>query len=115
MGIESLCLNLRDTLIPKPPYSPSASANNKRPPPRLTAYQSSLSSSSSLEHTKPPIEVKVVCTLRVPRREIERLVALYPNELNLDSTTSDARTKFRKVHGVEVSLELSGPSPNNKE
>jgi hypothetical protein len=52
--------------------------------------------------------VKIVCILRIPRREIERLVELYPNELSVDDKTRDARTRFRRLHGVDVSLELNG-------
>ncbi|KAH8699344.1 hypothetical protein GQ44DRAFT_632934 [Phaeosphaeriaceae sp. PMI808] len=52
-------------------------------------------------------EVKIVCIMRVPRREMERLCRLYPDELEIDPS-GDARTKFRKLHGAEVSLEING-------
>lgn len=45
--------------------------------------------------------------MRIPDREVERLVRMYPGELVADRN-GDARTKFRKLHGVEVSLEVSG-------
>jgi hypothetical protein len=38
---------------------------------------------------------------------VERLCRLYPEELERDRH-GDARTKFRKLHGAEVSLEISG-------
>ncbi|KAF1844215.1 uncharacterized protein K460DRAFT_263292, partial [Cucurbitaria berberidis CBS 394.84] len=70
IGLESLCLSLRETLRGR--------------------------------------KVKIVCIMRVPRREVERLVSMYPDELSIEEKTGDARTKFRKIHGVEVSLELNG-------
>jgi hypothetical protein len=33
---------------------------------------------------------------------------MFPDELFLDPVTQDARTKFRKMHGVEVSVEFNG-------
>ncbi|KAL6705630.1 hypothetical protein ACN47E_006577 [Coniothyrium glycines] len=83
MGLESLCLSLHDTL---------STANTS---------------------------VKIVCIMRVPRREVARLVALYPEELSFVNGSAsasgsasggigDARTVFKKLHGLEVSLELSG-------
>ncbi|KAF2194486.1 hypothetical protein K469DRAFT_705944 [Zopfia rhizophila CBS 207.26] len=62
----------------------------------------------SLQETRPPdSEVKIVCIMRLPRPEVQRLVRLYPEELNVDRT-GDARTRFRRLFGVEVSIEVSG-------
>lgn len=62
----------------------------------------------SLQETRrKDTEVKIVCIMRIPRREVERLCRLYPEELSKDKY-GDARTRFRKLHGVEVSLEVSG-------
>ncbi|USP74772.1 hypothetical protein yc1106_02046 [Curvularia clavata] len=105
LGLESLCLLLRDTLYSQP----STSLN----------FESSSSSKSSsvagspptLSSVKPRPEVKIVCIIHLPRRILERLVALHPDELSVDVTTQDARTQFRKLHGIEVSLELNGCPP----
>jgi hypothetical protein len=68
----------------------------------------------SLQETKPvDADVKIVCIMRLPRQEVGRLVRLYPEELAVDRS-GDARTRFRALHGVEVSLEISGydvPAP----
>jgi hypothetical protein len=68
----------------------------------------------SLQETKPvDADVKIVCIMRLPRQEVGRLVRLYPEELAVDRS-GDARTRFRGLHGVEVSLEISGydiPAP----
>lgn len=80
LGIESLCLSLHDTL----------SERNAR--------------SDAIK-----TEVKIVCIMRIPRREVERFMRQYPDELTVDREMN-ARTRFRKLHGVEVSLELSGYS-----
>lgn len=62
----------------------------------------------SLQETRrADTEVKIVCIMRIPKREVERLCRLYPDELERDRY-GDARTKFRKLHGAEVSLEVSG-------
>ncbi|KAI8932879.1 hypothetical protein NX059_010359 [Plenodomus lindquistii] len=82
MGIEWLCLSLQDTLA-------MSTTNHIHP------------------DGGPRPEVKIVCILRIPRREVERLVRLYPEELSVDRH-GDARTRFWKVRGVEVSLEFSG-------
>ena len=52
-------------------------------------------------------EVKIICIMRLPKPEVIRLVRLYPEELAVDRG-GDARTRFRRLHGVEVSLEISG-------
>ncbi|KAF2124811.1 hypothetical protein P153DRAFT_301778 [Dothidotthia symphoricarpi CBS 119687] len=62
----------------------------------------------SLQETRnAATDVKIVCIMRVPRREVERLLRMYPDELVVDRA-GDARTRFRRVHGVDVSLEVSG-------
>jgi hypothetical protein len=45
--------------------------------------------------------------MRLPKPEVQRLVRLYPEELSLQ-WDGDARTRFRRLHGVDVSLEISG-------
>lgn len=105
LGIESLCLNLRDAL-----YSG---------PSTLMNFDSSSSSDASSVAGSPPVapsneprpEVKIVCIVHIPRRIMERVVALHPDELVVDPKTQDARTRFRKLHGIEVSLELNGCPP----
>ncbi|KAL6156986.1 hypothetical protein ACJBU6_04563 [Exserohilum turcicum] len=102
LGVESLCLNLSDVLRP----SPSSALD----------LESSASSSGSTGAerfagpflTKPQTEARIICILRIPRPDLERLVALYPDELSVDARTQDARTRFRKLHGLDVSLELNG-------
>ncbi|KAF2442717.1 hypothetical protein P171DRAFT_363143 [Karstenula rhodostoma CBS 690.94] len=62
----------------------------------------------SLQETRPVCtDVKIVCIVKLPRPELQRLVRVYADELNLDKN-GDARTRFRRVHGVDVSLEVSG-------
>jgi hypothetical protein len=62
----------------------------------------------ALQETRPSeADVKIVCIMRLPQPEVIRLCRLYPDELTIDRT-GDARTRFRKLHGVEVSLEISG-------
>jgi hypothetical protein len=105
LGIESLCLNLQDAL-----FSSSSTSMN---------FDSSSSSKSSSVAGSPPAsysdeprpEVKIVCIIHIPRRIMERLIALHPGELTVDAKTQDARTRFRKLHGMEISLELNGCPP----
>lgn len=62
----------------------------------------------SLQETRPvEADVKIVCIVKLPRPELQRLVRVYADELSLDKN-GDARTRFRRVHGVDVSLEVSG-------
>lgn len=62
----------------------------------------------SLQETRrKDTEVKIVCIMRIPKREVERLCRQYPDELERDRY-GDARTRFRRLHGAEVSLEVSG-------
>jgi hypothetical protein len=62
----------------------------------------------SLQETRPAeADVKIVCIVKLPRPELQRLVRVYADELSLDKN-GDARTRFRRAHGVDVSLEVSG-------
>lgn len=62
----------------------------------------------SLQETRrQETDVKIVCIMRIPKREVERLCRMYPEDLERDRC-GDARTRFRKAHGVEVSLEVNG-------
>lgn len=51
-----------------------------------------------------------MCIARPGKRQIERLLATFPDELEVDPVTQDARTRFRKMHGVDVSWEFNGLS-----
>jgi hypothetical protein len=51
-----------------------------------------------------------VCIARPGKRQIERLLSTFPDELEVDPITQDARTQFKKMHGVEVSWEFNGLS-----
>ncbi|CAO2652386.1 Nn.00g006690.m01.CDS01 [Neocucurbitaria sp. VM-36] len=112
IGLESLCLSLQETLRERSTQASaddtpiSASASNSPSPSSPSTYSPNASSAPST--TTPAPEVKIVCIMRIPRREVERLVRLYPGELSVDERSGDARTKFRKLHGVEVCLELNG-------
>ncbi|KAF1965496.1 hypothetical protein BU23DRAFT_561048 [Bimuria novae-zelandiae CBS 107.79] len=62
----------------------------------------------SLQETRPvDSDIKIVCIVKLPRPEVQRLVRVYADELSLDKN-GDARTRFRRVHDVDVSLEVSG-------
>jgi hypothetical protein len=62
----------------------------------------------SLQETRrKDTEVKIVCIMRIPRREVDRLCRMFSEDLERDRH-GDARTRFRKLHGAEVSLEISG-------
>ncbi|KAL7777590.1 hypothetical protein CFE70_004257 [Pyrenophora teres f. teres 0-1] len=102
IGVESLCLNLRDVLYPGVPDPSSNYGRGK------VSSTSSKSTSGSSNNNKLPTEIKIMAMFRIPRRELERLIATYPDELKVEKSTMDARTKFRKMHGVDVSLELTG-------
>lgn len=65
----------------------------------------------SLQGKTGEAEVKVVCIQRLRRNDVRRLVRNYPDELVLDKQ-GDARTRFKRVWGVEVSLELSAIDPS---
>jgi hypothetical protein len=55
----------------------------------------------------PELDVKIVCIVKLPKTEVQRLLRVFADELTVDRN-GDARTKFRRVHGVDVSLEVSG-------
>jgi hypothetical protein len=62
----------------------------------------------SLQETRrKETQVKIVCTIRIPRREVERMYRLYPEDLEMDSQGT-TRTRPRKLHNAEVSLEIGG-------
>lgn len=61
---------------------------------------------SKIRRRSPP-DVKIVCIMRLPKPEVSRLVRMYPEELNVDRN-GDARTRFRRLHGAEVCVEISG-------
>jgi hypothetical protein len=126
--VESLCLQLRDTLHPKTshppqPSKPSLSTPIPRersnrpmnvPPARFSAHDDSgkppIPSATAKSELPPPpgTDVKIVCIVRPGKRQIERLLATFPEELEVDPITQDARTRFKKIHGVEVSWEFNG-------
>ncbi|PVH92903.1 hypothetical protein DM02DRAFT_646709 [Periconia macrospinosa] len=53
-------------------------------------------------------DVKIVCIVKLPKLEVERLVETYPDELSVVDRNGDARTRFRRVRGVDVCLEVGG-------
>ncbi|KAI4657006.1 uncharacterized protein J4E79_007621 [Alternaria viburni] len=74
-------------------------------------------SKSSLQTTKtetlpppPNTEIKIVTIVRPGKRFVKRLLETFPDELEVDPVTKDARTRFRKMHGVDVSWEFNGLS-----
>lgn len=107
IGLESLCLSLHETLRERAePTADTTLSTPSSPSPSVSPLASPTPAPSGAP------EVKIVCIMRIPRRELERLVRLYPGELCVDERAGfDARTKFRRLHGVEVSLELSGYAP----
>ena len=106
IGLESLCLSLHETLRER--SEDSSLSTSPSPSPSRSLSPATIAATTPVR--SPPPEVKIVCIMRIPRREVERLVHLYPAELSVDERTRDARTRFRKLHGVEVSLELNGYS-----
>ncbi|KAJ4320443.1 hypothetical protein N0V94_003414, partial [Neodidymelliopsis sp. IMI 364377] len=52
-------------------------------------------------------DVKIVCIMRVPKPDVSRLVRMYPEELTVDRN-GDARTRFRRLHGADICVEISG-------
>ena len=60
----------------------------------------------SLQDKTGDAEVKVVCIQRLLRQDVRTLTRSYPDELVMDQQ-GDARTRFKRAWGVEVSLELS--------
>lgn len=71
-----------------------------------SAHDSRARAKSKAARRSPP-DVKIVCIMRLPKPEVGRLVRMYPEELNVDRN-GDARTRFRRLHGAEVCVEISG-------
>lgn len=62
----------------------------------------------SLQDTRPvDADIKIVCIMKLLKPEVQRLIRLFPDELWPDRN-GDARTRFRRVHGLDVCLEVSG-------
>jgi len=62
----------------------------------------------SLRESRPvEADIKIVCIVKLPKLELQRLLRVYADELSADRN-GDARTKFTRRHGVDVSLEISG-------
>lgn len=139
LGIESLCLSLRETLHdPDTHYTPAtpASMGGHR---ERRAQDREMASRNELGHRENRVrersrdrrvesarvtgqkeqdargerkrkeapDVKIVCIMRVPKPEVSRLVRLYPEELSVDRN-GDARTRFRRLHGADICVEISG-------
>ncbi|KAF1922713.1 uncharacterized protein M421DRAFT_104907 [Didymella exigua CBS 183.55] len=122
LGIESLCLSLRDTLHEPDTragdtthYAPPAPAavgghRERRAQDRERRVDRSTDTATTSKASDAP-QVKIVCIMRVPTAEVARLVRLYPAELSVDRG-GDARTRSRRLHGVDVCVEISGvPGP----
>lgn len=114
LGIESLCLSLRETLQdPTSTSSPNPDARgghreHRRRHSRNLSLSPSPSPDATSETPSPNSpDVKIVCIMRVPKPEVSRLVRMYPEELSVDRN-GDARTRFRRLHGAEVCVEISG-------
>ncbi|CAN9119391.1 unnamed protein product [Alternaria sp. RS040] len=101
--VESLCLQLSDVLNPKITGPLERKASSK---------SSTTTDSTPSNHIT---EIKIVCASTPGKRQVERLLSNFPDELVLDPVTQDARTRFRKMHGVEVSLEFNGLSSTHQE
>ncbi|KAJ4988564.1 hypothetical protein SVAN01_06019 [Stagonosporopsis vannaccii] len=133
LGIESLCLSLRETLqdapLPPPYHAPTHPAalaghrerrredrardlghreereqereRHRRAPPSATTT----TTTTTTERQSP--EVKIVCIMRIPKPDVTRLVRMYPDELSVDRN-GDARTRFRRLHGADICVEISG-------
>ena len=128
LGIESLCLSLRETLqdAHHQPTNPARAGGHRerRRQDRELAARNELAHreerdqererdrrSEPLPHAQPrkreAPDVKIVCIMRVPKPEVSRLLRLYPDELSLDRN-GDARTRFRRLHGADICVEISG-------
>ncbi|KAG9187213.1 hypothetical protein G6011_05084 [Alternaria panax] len=105
--VESLCLQLSDVLNPKP-----AATSTPTEPLELksSSSKSSTTTTATIDSTSSTstTEIKVVCISTPGKRQVERLLSTFPEELVLDPVTQDARTRFRRMNGVEVSLEFNG-------
>ncbi|CAI6336299.1 unnamed protein product [Periconia digitata] len=65
----------------------------------------------SLHETCPPTaDVKIVAIVKLPKADVTRLLETYPDELSADRN-GDLRTRFRRVRGLDVCLEVSGVEP----
>lgn len=88
--------------------TPSPSAN---PPTHFLRFEREMGIEALclalLETRRKDTDVKIVCTMRIPKREVERLVRMWPEEMERCDVWN-ARTRFRKVGGVDVSLEVCG-------
>jgi len=60
----------------------------------------------SLQGKTHEAEVKIVAIQRLMREDVRTLARTYPDDLILDKQ-GDARTRFKRVRGVEISLELN--------
>ncbi|KAH6644646.1 hypothetical protein C7974DRAFT_349609 [Boeremia exigua] len=107
LGIESLCLSLRETLQDAPahhtPTHPAAAGGHRE---RRREDREREHERDSKPRREPP-DVKIVCIMRIPKHEVSRLVRMYPDELSVDRN-GDARTRFRRLHGAEICVEISG-------
>ena len=106
--VESLCLQLSDVLNPKITGPLERKSSSKSSTTTTTTTTDSTPS-------KPITEIKIVCASTPGKRQVERLLSNFPDELVLDPVTQDARTRFRRMHGVEVSLEFNGLSSTHPE
>lgn len=145
LGIESLCLSLRETLqdpdhvfahhTPSHPASAGGHRERRREDREVAArtelphreeralererdrrseqtsqqsqQQQQQNQSTNEKKRKDPPDVKIVCIMRVPKPDVSRLVRMYPEELSVDRN-GDARTRFRKLHGADICVEISG-------
>lgn len=129
LGIESLCLSLRETLqdplspTHHAPSHPSSLGGHRERRRHLAPQEPSHDHDHDHDrhrHLREPHpapapavvnketpDVKIVCIMRVPKPEVSRLVRMYPEELSVDRN-GDARTRFRRLHGAEICVEISG-------
>ncbi|UPX16434.1 uncharacterized protein EKO05_0006833 [Ascochyta rabiei] len=129
LGIESLCMSLRETLhdpshrvVAHQPTAPAGAdargGHRERRRQDREREQERDRRNAQSEHgerdksgdTDTPREipdVKIVCIMRVPKPEVSRLVRMYPEELSVDRN-GDARTRFRRLRGADVCVEISG-------
>lgn len=124
LGIESLCLSLRETLQDHD-HQPSSQRTEAHGGHRERRHQDRYAQSEpghreereqererdrkneqSWKKREVP-DVKIVCIMRVPKPEVSRLVRMYPEELSVDRN-GDARTRFRRLHGADICVEISG-------
>ncbi|OAL56312.1 hypothetical protein IQ07DRAFT_497009 [Pyrenochaeta sp. DS3sAY3a] len=98
----------------------AAQTNAGVPPPRVTPFAMLLSIERDLgleslclslreaaNDTLPPMPaVKIVCIFRASKPQMERLVSMNRWELSVDEQ-GDVRSRFKKMHGVDVCLELT--------